>query len=152
MKRSTASRGAFAILVALPLLPFCGFVLNGSPEVVFFIGVASFSIYVLPLCLVVASSMPLDGLPPVAKRFHFTIRDLFCITIVLIGITMFMVSGFGCEAAEEASRPNPLPVVVFRQFVWELESGLVCATIGGLMWIRPALDAARWDVMVHDRR
>jgi hypothetical protein len=34
MKRSTASRGAFAILVGLPLLPVCGFVLNGPPEIV----------------------------------------------------------------------------------------------------------------------
>jgi len=34
MKRSTASRGAFAILVALPLLPVCGIVVNGPPAMV----------------------------------------------------------------------------------------------------------------------
>ena len=38
MKRSTASRGAFAILVALPLLPVCGIVLGGPPAMVFFMG------------------------------------------------------------------------------------------------------------------
>jgi hypothetical protein len=34
MKRSTASCGAFAILVALPLLPVCGIVVLGPPVVV----------------------------------------------------------------------------------------------------------------------
>jgi hypothetical protein len=29
---------------------------------------------------------------------------------------------------------------LYRQFAWELEAGLVCMTIGSLMWIRPALD------------
>ncbi len=38
MKRSTASRGAVAILVALPLLPVCGIVLHGEPAMVFFMG------------------------------------------------------------------------------------------------------------------
>ena len=33
MKRSTASRGAFAILVALPLLPLCVIVLHGPPAI-----------------------------------------------------------------------------------------------------------------------
>jgi|SRR6266481_831518 len=42
MKRSTASRGAFAILVALPLLPVCGIVLHGEPAMVFFMGAMSF--------------------------------------------------------------------------------------------------------------
>jgi hypothetical protein len=39
MKRSTASRGAFAILVGLPLLAVGGVVVDGPPAVVFFIGV-----------------------------------------------------------------------------------------------------------------
>jgi hypothetical protein len=38
MKRSTAGRGAFGILVALPLLPVCGVVLEGEPAMVVFIG------------------------------------------------------------------------------------------------------------------
>jgi hypothetical protein len=38
MKRSTASRGAFAMLVALSVLPGCGIVLHGPPAMVFFIG------------------------------------------------------------------------------------------------------------------
>src|SRR5439155_9234103 len=38
MKRSTASRGAFAILVALPLLPVGGVVLHGEPAMAFFVG------------------------------------------------------------------------------------------------------------------
>jgi hypothetical protein len=140
MKRSTASRCAFAILIALPLPPVCGFVLNGSPEVVFFIGAASLVIGELLLIALFAasSSMPLAGSPPVAKRFRFTIRDLLCLTTVLFGMTMFLVSAFKCEAAERANRPNPLPAVVFRQFVWEQESGLICIAIGGLTWIRSA--------------
>jgi len=146
VKRSTASRCAFAILIALPLLPVCGFLLNGSPNVVFCIGATAFIIGVLLLVwLSAASSIPLAGSPPVAKRFRFTIRDLLCLTTVVFGMTMFIVSGFKCEAAERSSRPDPLPAVVFRQFVWELESGLVCITIGGLIWIRSALNAAMSD-------
>jgi len=149
MKRSTASRGAFAILVALPLLPVCGIVLNGPPATVFFMGATSFILGVLLLLwLLAASSMPPAGSPPVAKRFHFTIRDLLCLTTVLFGMTMFMVSGFRCEAAERASRPGPLPAALYRQFAWELEAGLVCITIGGLIWIRPTLDAASSDLIV----
>jgi hypothetical protein len=129
-----------AILAVLPLLPVCGFVLKGSPEVVFLIGATSFILGVMLLVRIFAvSSMPLAGSPPVAKRFRFTIRDLLCLTTVLFGITMIMVSGFKCEAAERASRPNPLPAVVFRRFVWELEAGLLCVTIGGMSWIRSAL-------------
>jgi hypothetical protein len=139
MNRSTASRGAFAILVALPLLPVCGIVLHGPPAMVFFMGAISFILGVMLLVwLLAASSMPPAGSPPVAKRFRFTIRDLVCLTTVLFGMTMFMVSGFRCEAAERASRPGPLPAVLYRQFAWELEAGLVCMTIGGLIWIRPA--------------
>ena len=153
MKHSTASRGAYAILVALPLLPICGIVLNGPPAVVFFIGATSFiSGVMLLVWLLAISSIPPAGSPPVAKRFHFGIRDLLCLTAVLFGITMVMVSGFRCEAAERASRPGPLPVVLYRQFAWELEAGLICATIGGLIWISPAVDAASRDLMVHDRR
>jgi hypothetical protein len=139
MKRSTASGCAFAILMALPLLPVCGFVLNSSPVVVFSIGAASFVIGVL-LCvwLFAAKCLPVAGSPPVAKRFRFAIRDLLCLTTVLLGTTMFIVSGFKCEAAERASRPGPLPAVTFRQLAWEMESGLVCVTIGGLIWIRSA--------------
>ena len=124
MKRSTASRGAFAILVALPLLPVCGIVLNGPPAMVFFMGAMSFiSGVMLLVCLFAISSIPLAGSPPVAKRFRFTIRDLLCLTIVLFGMTLFFVSAFRCEAAERASRPGPVPAVVIRQFVWELECG-----------------------------
>jgi hypothetical protein len=144
MKRATASRCAFAILLALPLLPVCGFVLNGTPEVVFFIGATSFIIGELLLVgLLAASSMPLAGSLPVARRFRFTIRDLLCLTIFVFGMTMFIVSAFKCEAAERASRPNPLPAVAFRQFIWEQEAGLVCITIGGLIWIRSALKRQR---------
>ncbi|MEK6261616.1 MAG: hypothetical protein AABP62_23705 [Planctomycetota bacterium] len=140
MRRSTANRGAFGILVALPLLPVCGFVLNGPPAMVFFIAAASFILGVMLLVwLLAASSTPLADSPPVAQRFRFTIRDWLCLATIVFGITMFLVSGFQCEAAERASRPNPLPAVVFRQFVWELESGLVCITIGGLIWIRSVL-------------
>ena len=139
MKHSTASRGAFAILVAVLLLPVCGFVLNGSPEMVFYMGVTAFIIGMVgPPCLLAAHSIPPEGSPPVAKRFRFTIRDLLCLTTVLFGMTLFFVSAFRCEAAERASRPGPVPAVVFRQFVWELECGLFCITIGGLIWIRPA--------------
>ena len=146
MKRSTASRGAFAILVALPLLPVCGIVLNGPPAMVFFMGATSFILGVMLLVwLFAASSMPPAGSPPVAKRFRFTIRDLLCLTTILFGMTMFMVSAFRCEAAERASRPGPLPAALYRQFAWELEAGLVCMTIGGLIWIRPALDTASRD-------
>jgi len=149
MKHSTASRGAYAILVALPLLPICGIVLNGPPAVVFFIGATSFiSGVMLLVWLLAISSIPPAGSPPVAKRFHFGIRDLLCLTAVLFGITMVMVSGFRCEAAERASRPGPLPAVLYRQFAWELEAGLICATIGALIWIRPALDAAGGDLTI----
>jgi len=153
MKRSTAGRGAFATLVALPLLPVCGIVLHGPPAMVFFMGAMSFICGVgLLVSLFAISSIPPAGSPPVAKRFHFGIRDLLCLTAVLFGITIMMVSGFRCEAAEKASRPGPLPAAAYRQFAWELEAGLVCATIGGLIWIRPTLDAANRDRMVHDRR
>jgi hypothetical protein len=140
MKTSTARRCAFAILATAPLLPLCGFVLNGSPEVVYlYWGGTAFLIGVmLPIWLFAASTTPLAGSPPVTKRFRFTIRDLLCFTTVLFGMTMYFVSAFKCEAAERASRPGPLPAVVFRQFVWELECGLVCITIGGLIWIRSA--------------
>jgi hypothetical protein len=40
MKRSTASLGAFAILVALSLLAVCGIVVHGPPGMVFFMGAA----------------------------------------------------------------------------------------------------------------
>ena len=137
---STASRCAFAILIVLPLLPVCGFVLDGSPEVVFYIGATSFIIGVLLLVwLLAASSKPLAGSPSLAKLFRFTIRDLLCLTFFVFGMTMFIVSAFKCEAAERASRPGPLPAALFRQFVWEQEAGLVCISIAGLIWIRSAL-------------
>jgi type IV secretory pathway TrbD component len=134
------------MLIALPLLPVCGFVLNGSPAAVFCLGAIAFIIGVLLLVwLCAASPLPLAGPLPATERFRFTIRDLLCLTTVLFGMTMFIVSAFECEAAERASRPDPLPAVVFRHFVWELESGLVCVTIGGLIWIRSALNAAMSD-------
>ena len=137
MKRSTVGRGALAVLVVLPLLPVCGVVLNAAPEVVFFIGATAFlSVLLLLIGLFTASSMPLADSPPVARRFRFTIRDLLCLTAILFGMTMFIVSGFKCEVAERASRPNSLPAASYRQFVWEMEAGLVCFTIGGLIWIR----------------
>jgi hypothetical protein len=137
MKRSTASRGAFAILVGLPLLPICGIVVNGPPAMVFFMGATAFILGALLLVwMLAARSMRPAGSPP--KRFRFTIRDLLCLTTVLFGMTVFMVSGFKCEAAERASRPGPLPGVLYRQFACELEAGLVCMTIGCLIWIRPA--------------
>jgi hypothetical protein len=141
MKRSTVSHGALAVLVLLPLLPVCGFVLNAAPEVVFFIGAIAF-LFALLLLIFTAGAMALADPPPVAKRFHFTIRHLLYLTAVLFGMTMFILSGFKCEAAERASRPNPLPAVAYRQFVWEMEAGLICFTIGGLLWIDPF--SSRW--------
>ena len=127
------------MLVALPLLPVCGILLNGPPAVVFFMGATAFICGVMLFTWLCAISfMPRDGLPPVAKRFQFGIRDLLCLTAVLFGMTVFIVSGFRCEAAERASRPGPLPAGLYRQFAWELEAGLVCMTIGALIWIRPA--------------
>src|SRR5262245_48076343 len=125
MNRSTAMRWAFAILIALPVLPVCGFVLNAPPEIVFYIGATVFLVDVmLPIWLVAAVSAPSGSSPSVAKRIRFTIRDLLCVTTVLFGFTMFIISAFKCEAAERASRPLPVPAVVFRQFVWEQVSGL----------------------------
>ena len=139
MKRSTAMCWAFAIFGAVLILPVCGFVLNCQPEIVFYFGVTAFTISVMgPIWLRTARSMPPAGSPPVAKRLYFTIRDLLCLTTVLFGITMFTVSAFRCEAAERASRPGPVSAVVFRRFVWELECGLACITIGGLIWFRSA--------------
>ena len=141
MKRSTTSRFAFAFVGAMPLLPVCGFVLNVSPAVVFSIGATVFFIDVLLLVwLLAAISAPVTGSSPAAKRFRFTIRDLLCLTVFSFGMTIFIVSAFKCEAAERLSRPGPLPAAVFRQFVWEQASGLVCVTIGGLIWIRSALN------------
>jgi hypothetical protein len=137
MKRSTASRGAFAVLVGLPLLPLGGIVANAPPAAVFFTGAISFICgEMLLVGLLAARSMPTAGSPPEARRFRFTIRDLLCLTAVLFGMTVFMVSGFRCEAAERASRPGPLPAALYRQFAWELEAGLVCMTIGSLIWMR----------------
>jgi len=61
MKRSTASRGAFAILVALPLLPVCGIVLNSPPVVVFSIGGTAFVSGVLLLVWLLAAFSLLAG-------------------------------------------------------------------------------------------
>jgi hypothetical protein len=145
MKRSTAGRGAFAILVAMPLLPVFGIVLHAPPVVVFSIGGTAFFIGVLLLVWLLAiGSMPPEGSAPVARRFRFGIRDLLCLTTVVFGFTVFLISAFRCEAAERLSRPGPLPVAVYRQFAWELEAGLVCMTIGSLIWIRPALDGGRF--------
>lgn len=81
MRRLTASRSAFAVLIGLPLLPICGIVLGASPLVVFSIGATSFCIGVLVLVwLFSVSSLPLAGPPAIAKRFRFTIRDLLCLT------------------------------------------------------------------------
>jgi hypothetical protein len=140
MRTFAASRSAFAILLGLPLLPLCGFVLNGSPAAVFFLGAASFFTGVLLAVLISALlSAPPAGKLPAAPRFHFTIRDLLCLTIFVLGMTVFMAASFRCEAAERASRPNPLPALAFRQFVWEMESGLICLTLAGSLWIRSAL-------------
>lgn len=82
---------------------------------VFFIGATSFIIgEMLLVCLVAVSNMPPAGTQPIAKRFSFTIRDLLGLSIFVFGMTMFIVSAFNCEAAEKASRPDPLPAVVFR--------------------------------------
>jgi len=43
------------MLVALPLLPVCGIVLNGSPVVVFFIGANAFIVGVLLLVWLLAA-------------------------------------------------------------------------------------------------
>jgi len=135
-----ATRYAFAILLALPILPFCGYLLNAPPATVFFIGATVFIIdVVLLVSLLAISSIPPAGSPPAVKPLRFTIRDLLCLTLFLFGITVFIISAFRCAAAEEASRPNPLPAAVFRHFVWEQESGLVSMTVGALIWLRSAL-------------
>jgi hypothetical protein len=140
MKPSTPSRWAVGILLALPLLPLCGFLLNASPERVFFIGTAVFIIDVLvPVWLLAAGNTPPPGSPAVVKPIRFTIRDLLCLTMFLFGITVFIFSAFKCAAAEEASRPHPLPTAAFRHFVWEQVSGLLCLTLAGLIWTRSAL-------------
>lgn len=132
------------MLVALPLLPVGGIVLHAAPVVVFSIGGTAFVALVLLLVwLLASSSMPPAGSPPVGSRFRFTIRDLLCLTTVVFGMTVFILSGFRCEAAERASRPGPLPAASYRQFAWELEAGLVCVTIGGLIWILPASGCGR---------
>jgi hypothetical protein len=139
MKRSFLSRSAFAILVALPLLPVGGIVLNAPPVVVFSLGATAFFIGVLLIvALLGARTMPPADSPPAVMRFRFTIRDLLCLTTVVFGMTVFVIAGFRCEAAERASRPGSLPAAAYRQFAWELEAGLVCLTIGGLIWIPPA--------------
>jgi hypothetical protein len=143
MKRSTAGRLAYATLIALPLLPAIALALNASPMAMFFTAAMAFIVGVLLLIrLFAASSAQFAGSPPVVEPFRFTIRDLLCLTTVLFGVLMFMMAGFRCEAAEIASRPDPLPAIEFRQFVWELESGLACVTVGGVIWIRSALSAA----------
>jgi hypothetical protein len=140
MNLPTARRCAFSTLLGLPLLPLCGFLVNGPPDVVFAIGATVFVIDVMLLAwLTAVSNVPSAGSPPVAKPFRFTIRDLLCLTLFLFGLTMFIISAFRCEAAERASRPGPLPVLAFRQFVWEQQAGLVCIAIGGLIWVRSAL-------------
>jgi hypothetical protein len=144
MNSSTLSRYAFGMFVALPLLPLCGFVLHAAPEVVFYMGAASFFLGVLLLVwLLAARSLPPAGSAPVARPFRFTIRGLLCLTTVLFGMLVFMVSGFKCEAAERASRPGPLPAGAFRQFVWEMETGLVSMALGSLVWLRPPSGSSR---------
>jgi hypothetical protein len=141
MNPSTASRWAFAILIALPVLLVCGFVLNAPPEIVFYIGViVSLVDLMLPIWLVAVSTMPPSGSLPITKRFRFTIRDLLSLTTFLFGFTVFMISAFKCAAAEESSRPNPLPAIAFRQFVWDQEAGLICMAISDLIWVRSALE------------
>ena len=144
MNPATASRYAFAILLALPILPLCGYLLGAPPEMVFFIGATVFVIdVVLLVSLLAIRSVPPPGSPPVVKPLRFTIRDLLCLTLFLFGITVFIISAFRCAAAEEASRPNPLPAAMFRHFVWEQESGLLSMTIDGLIWMRSALKRAK---------
>lgn len=129
-----------AILAMLPLLPLCGIVLNSPPVIVFSLGAAAFMGDVMLLVwLLAARSMPLATSSPIPKRFRFTIRDLACLTAVFFGFTVFIVSAFRCEAAERESRPGPLPAAAYRRFAWELEAGLVCMTVSGLIWVRSAL-------------
>jgi hypothetical protein len=134
--RLTTIRCAFATLVALPLLPLVAYLLANPPQVVFFAGAAAFVVGVMMLTWLWAARSKSLASPP-AARLRFTIRDLLCLTTVLFGMLVFIISGFKCEAAERSSRPAPLPDAVFRQFVWELEAGLLCMAIGGLVWIRP---------------
>ena len=143
MTRSTAIRCASATLVALPLLPICAFVLGGPPVVVFAIGAAAFVINVLLLVWLTAVHSKPPASPPAAIRLRFTILDLLCLTTFLFGILIFLVSGLECSSAEEASRPDPLPAAVATHYFWEMESGLVFVTIGGLAWIRLALKRQR---------
>src|SRR4051812_17912194 len=109
MRHSVADGSVFAILVALLLLPIVAFFFNGAPDVVFLIGATSFVfVVVLLLWLFAGASMPIAGSSPVVKPFRFTIGDLLCLTTSIAGITIFLLSGFNCEAAERASRPAPL--------------------------------------------
>jgi hypothetical protein len=136
MERSSVIRCAFAILVALPFLPICAFMLNGAPVVVFSIGAACFVLGVLLLVgLFAITSSPAACSVAEIKPFRFTIGDLFCLTTFLAGVTIFLVSGFNCDAAERAAAPAPLPAVVFGHYFWEMESGLVFVIVSGLVWI-----------------
>jgi hypothetical protein len=85
MNRSIAMRWAFPILIAMPLLPLCGFVLNGPPEMIFFTAAMAFVLGVMLLVsLVAAVSMPPAGSPLVAKRFRFAIcfaSRLLCLAL-----------------------------------------------------------------------
>jgi hypothetical protein len=72
IKRSTARRGAFAILVGLPV---GGIVLQRRAGDGF-MGAIPFVLAVMLFVWLAAVSMPPAGSPPVARRFGFTIRDL----------------------------------------------------------------------------
>jgi hypothetical protein len=161
LNRSTARRRAIATLIGLPLIPLCGFAMGAPPDMVFGLGAIAFFFSALGLVGLVAAvsivpvrprslggSHPLGGSPPFAvsqpvMRFHFTIRHLVCLMIFVFGMTIFIVSAFRCEAAERAIRPKRLPTSAMRQFVWEQESGLVCVTLAGLIWIGSALKLER---------
>jgi hypothetical protein len=145
MKLPTATYCAFAFLVLMPLLPVVALMLNGQPAVVFFTGAAVFFINLLLIIFMAAyAHMPLADAPPVVSGFQFTIRGVLCLSAFLIGIAAFMISGFQCEAAERANRPNPLPASVLLRFVWEMEFGLLLLTAAGIISIRSAL-VAKWS-------
>src|SRR5688500_14566039 len=133
MKRSFLSRSAFAILVALPLLPVGGIVLNAPPVVVFSLGATAFFIAVLLIvALLRARAVPPAGSAPAAVRFRFPGRDLLCLTAHVLGMAAVVLARLRGGAAERASRPGALRAAGYARLARELQPAVVRLPLGGL--------------------